>query len=108
MIGSFALVWSYVAAYFVVTTIRRFVLFPFLIGGFIYLISYVYNSYAFGFLDDQSVNQYITTVINQHDYLINASVFFYQLGITQAITIFFNFMIVTFIIKLFINTFKKD
>jgi len=108
MIGSFALVWSYVAAYFVVTTIRRFLLFPFLVAGFIYVITYLYNDYAFAFLHNQSVRDYLTAVINQHDYLINASVFFYQIGLTQALVIYFYFIIITFVLKLFINTFKKD
>ena len=108
VVGSFVLVWGYVAAYFLVTTIRRFIMFPFLVTAFIYLLSYAFNDYSYTFLDEQSVSQYITTVISEHDYLINASVFFYQIGLLQAMTIFFNFVIVTFIIKMFINTFKKD
>jgi len=104
----FVLVWGYVSAYFVVSLIKRFVLFPIVAGIIIFLLGYFYNTYTLSFLNGKSVESYITDTINSHDYLVNASVFMYQIGLLQAFTIFFYFMLITFIIRLFIDFLKRD
>jgi len=106
--GPIALVWTYVNALFWVHTIKRFALFPILVAAFIFLLDYIYRSYPFTFLGDLSVSGYLTSVINQHDYLVNTSVFLYQIGLIQALTIFFYFVLVTFVVRLFIKIFIRD
>ncbi len=102
------LVWHYVSAYFIVVLIKRFILYPVLVAIVLYLMNYLYVSYVFSFLDSKSIESYITDVINNHDYLINASVILYQIGLLQALTIYFYFILVTFILRFFIDFIKRD
>jgi len=101
-------VWKYTAALFFVHLIRKFVLFPIFALAVYEILVYLWNDYNFSFLDNLSINSYLTNFINSNEFLSMGAVIGYQFGLWQALTIFFNFFIVTFVIRLFIKMFIRE
>jgi len=102
------LVWKATAAYFFVHLIRRFILFPIYAFTAYVILGWIWNGYTFSFLDNLSINAYLVNMIQSNEFLLMAAVAGYDFGIWQALTIYFNFVILTFVMRLFIKTFMRD
>ena len=102
------LVWKATAAYFFVHLIRRFILFPLYAFTAYVILGWLWNGYTFGFLDNLSINAYLSNMIASNQFLSMAAVIGYDFGLWQALTVYFNFIILTFVIRLFIKTFMRD
>lgn len=101
-------VWKATAALFFVHLIRKFILFPIYVFTAYMIMGWIWNGYTFSFLDNLSINAYLVNLIQSNQFLSMFSVIGYDFGLWQALTIYFYFMILTFVIRLFIKTFMRD
>lgn len=101
-------VWKYTAALFLVQLLRKFIIFPIVVFAIYKVLSFLWDGFTYSFLDNLTINGYIVDFINSNNFLSMGCVIGYEFGLWQALTVFFNFVIVTFVMRLFIKMFLRD
>jgi hypothetical protein len=96
-----------IRSYTVVSTILKFVHYPIMISIMLLLINYLFTDYQVSFLNDLSVRDFLSNMIDTYPFIQRFIYVGYQIGLWQAGAILFYFLLIRFALKLLLKMFGK-